>query len=52
MHTVSALMWKNMFMNPVYGLFAWATKFLGLQPIHRLADPREHCRDLPHAYHR
>jgi len=32
MPTVSALVWKNMFMNPVNGLFAHAAKFLGLQP--------------------
>jgi len=33
MPTVSALVWKNMFMNPVYGLFAWIARSLGLQPI-------------------
>ena len=38
MPTVSALIWKNMFMNPVYGLFAYAARFLGLQPIDFLAD--------------
>ena len=32
MPTVSALVWKNMFMNPVNGLFAHAAKFLGLAP--------------------
>jgi sorbitol/mannitol transport system permease protein len=32
MPTVSALVWKNMFMNPVNGLFAHGAKFLGLQP--------------------
>jgi sorbitol/mannitol transport system permease protein len=33
MPTVSALVWKNMFMHPVSGLFAWLTKSVGLQPI-------------------
>ncbi|TYC77996.1 sugar ABC transporter permease [Stappia sp. BW2] len=33
MPTVSALVWKNMFMNPVNGLFAYFAKFLGLQPF-------------------
>ena len=37
MPTVSALVWKNMFMNPVNGLFAHAAKFLGLAPIDFLA---------------
>jgi len=37
MPTVSALVWKNMFMNPVNGLFAHAAKFLGLEPIDFLA---------------
>ncbi len=32
MPTVSALVWKNMFMNPVNGLFANIAKGLGLQP--------------------
>ncbi|KAA2316840.1 sugar ABC transporter permease [Pseudooceanicola sediminis] len=38
MPTVSALVWKNMFMNPVNGLFAYLAKFLGLQPIDFLAQ--------------
>lgn len=38
MPTVSALVWKNMFMNPVYGLFAWIARGLGLQPVDWLAD--------------
>jgi sorbitol/mannitol transport system permease protein len=38
MPTVSALVWKNMFMHPVYGLFAWGARSLGLQPIDWLAD--------------
>ncbi|WP_323717966.1 carbohydrate ABC transporter permease [Paracoccus aminovorans] len=38
MPTVSALVWKNMFMNPVNGLFAWFAKALGAQPIDFLAQ--------------
>ncbi|MFN7167980.1 MAG: carbohydrate ABC transporter permease [Pannonibacter sp.] len=37
MPTVSALVWKNMFMNPVNGLFAYLAKFLGLAPFDFLA---------------
>ncbi len=37
MPTVSALVWKNMFMNPVNGLFAYIAKFLGMQPFDFLA---------------
>ena len=37
MPTVSALVWKNMFMNPVNGLFAYLAKFLGMQPFDFLA---------------
>ena len=37
MPTVSALVWKNMFMNPVNGLFAHAAKAVGLQPFDFLA---------------
>ncbi|MDB6177853.1 sugar ABC transporter permease [Paracoccus sp. Z330] len=33
MPTVSALVWKNMFMNPVNGIFAWLFKSVGLQPF-------------------
>ena len=33
MPTVSALVWKNMFMNPVNGFFAQIAIFLGLQPF-------------------
>jgi sorbitol/mannitol transport system permease protein len=33
MPTVSALVWKNMLMHPVSGLFAWLMKSVGLQPI-------------------
>ena len=38
MPTVSALLWKNMLMHPVYGLFSWASRGLGLAPIDWLAD--------------
>jgi len=38
MPTVSALVWKNMFMHPVNGLFAWAARGLGFQPVDWLAD--------------
>ncbi len=38
MPTVSALLWKNMLMHPVYGLFSWASRGLGLEPIEWLAD--------------
>jgi sorbitol/mannitol transport system permease protein len=38
MPTVSALVWKNMFMNPVNGLFAWIAKALGLAPLDWLAS--------------
>ena len=33
MPTVSALIWKNMLMNPVFGIFAWINRSLGLQPV-------------------
>ena len=33
MPTVSALVWKNLLMHPVSGLFAWLAKLLGLTPI-------------------
>ena len=37
MPTVSALVWKNMFMNPVNGMFAHIAKAMGLQPYDFLA---------------
>ncbi|MGI9333187.1 MAG: carbohydrate ABC transporter permease, partial [Gammaproteobacteria bacterium] len=37
MPTVSALVWKNMFMNPVNGLFAHLASWLGVQPFDFLA---------------
>ncbi|WP_417249779.1 carbohydrate ABC transporter permease [Celeribacter sp.] len=38
MPTVSALVWKNMFMNPVNGLFAHLWKFFGAQPVDWLSQ--------------
>ncbi|WP_089718282.1 carbohydrate ABC transporter permease [Candidatus Entotheonella palauensis] len=37
MPTVSALVWKNMFMHPVNGLLAWLARGIGLTPIDWLA---------------
>src|SRR5215216_6738649 len=37
MPTVSALIWKNMLMHPVNGLFAWIAKSFGAQPVDWLA---------------
>ena len=33
MPTVAALVWKNMMMNPVYGIFAQIARALGLTPV-------------------
>ena len=38
MPTVNALIWKNMFMNPVYGLFAVIAAGIGAEPVDWLAD--------------
>ena len=38
MPTVSALVWKNLLLHPVYGLFAWISRWLGLTPIDWFAD--------------
>jgi sorbitol/mannitol transport system permease protein len=38
MPTVSALVWKNLLMHPVSGLFAWIMKSFGLQPIDWFAN--------------
>ncbi|WP_019996821.1 carbohydrate ABC transporter permease [Aureimonas ureilytica] len=38
MPTVAALVWKNMIMNPVNGVVAWALTSVGLQPINWLTD--------------
>lgn len=33
MPTVAALVWKNLFFHPVFGLLAWLEKSIGLEPI-------------------
>ncbi|MEL7115798.1 MAG: sugar ABC transporter permease [Pseudomonadota bacterium] len=38
MPTVSALVWKNMFMDPVNGLFAHLWRFFGAEPLSWLSD--------------
>ncbi|QHQ34362.1 carbohydrate ABC transporter permease [Algicella marina] len=38
MPTVSALVWKNMFMDPVNGLFAHLWQFFGLTPVEWLSQ--------------
>lgn len=38
MPTVSALVWKNMFMDPVNGLFAHLWMFFGAQPVEWLSN--------------
>lgn len=38
MPTVSALIWKNMILHPVYGLIAQGMRAIGLQPIDWFAD--------------
>jgi sorbitol/mannitol transport system permease protein len=38
MPTVSALVWKNLLMNPVSGLFAWVASALGLTPVNWFSD--------------
>jgi sorbitol/mannitol transport system permease protein len=38
MPVVSALIWKNMLMHPVYGLFAWLFGLFGLEPVDWLAQ--------------
>jgi sorbitol/mannitol transport system permease protein len=38
MPTVSALVWKNLLMHPVSGLFAWLATTAGLQPIDWFAE--------------
>jgi len=38
MPTVSALVWKNLLMHPVSGLFAWVMASVGLQPIDWFAE--------------
>ena len=38
MATVSGLIWKNLFMNPVSGMFAWLAKLMGLTPVDWFTD--------------
>ncbi|MDC3360698.1 sugar ABC transporter permease [Candidatus Thioglobus sp.] len=38
MPTVNALIWKNMFMNPVYGLFAFVSEIFGWPVVDFLSD--------------
>jgi sorbitol/mannitol transport system permease protein len=38
MPTVSALIWKNLLMHPVYGLFAWINKSFGFKPTDWFSD--------------
>lgn len=38
MPTVAALVWKNMLMNPIYGIFAWLFSLVGLPPVDFLAQ--------------
>ncbi|ACY16819.1 binding-protein-dependent transport systems inner membrane component [Haliangium ochraceum DSM 14365] len=38
MPTVSALVWKNLLMNPVSGLFAWIAEVFGATPISWFSD--------------
>ena len=47
MPTVSALVWKNMLMHPVYGLFAWLARSVGLA-AGGLAGPGAAVFDHPH----
>ena len=38
MPTVNALMWKNMMMNPIYGVLAQVWAFFGMAPVDWLTD--------------
>ena len=38
MPTVNALLWKHMFMHPVYGFFAYVWQMFGLEPVDWMAD--------------
>ena len=38
MPTVAALLWKNLLMNPVSGLFAWVAKAFGMAPVNWFSD--------------
>ncbi|MBV1701873.1 MAG: sugar ABC transporter permease [Hyphomicrobiales bacterium] len=38
MATVSALIWKNLMMHPVFGIFAWIASLFGAKPIDWFGD--------------
>ncbi len=38
MPTVNALLWKNMMMNPIYGVLAQVAIFFGMEPVNWLED--------------
>ena len=38
MPTVSALIWKNLLMHPIYGVFGAVTRFFGLEPVDWFTD--------------
>lgn len=38
MPTMAALVWKNLFLHPVWGLLSWAMQLVGLQPIDWFSD--------------
>ncbi len=38
MPTVAALIWKNLMMHPIYGIFGWIARSFGLTPIDWFAD--------------
>ena len=38
MPTVSALIWKNLLMHPINGIFGWLFRLVGLQPIDWFAE--------------
>jgi len=38
MPTVNALIWKNMMMNPIYGIFAVIWQFFGAEPVNWLSQ--------------
>ena len=38
MPTVNALIWKNMMLNPIYGISAVISQAFGLEPVHWLSE--------------
>jgi sorbitol/mannitol transport system permease protein len=38
MPTVSALIWKNLLMHPINGIFGWVSRLFGLQPVDWFAE--------------